>query len=123
MKNFFNQLKTKYKFIAIRTVIIVLIAFLFIFKGRIIGLAIEKTNYCRDYKGSNFITGNLKKNFIYSGNGEIGGLEFGNYSIEDNSTGIIYTVVIEDLGIDFSDNNKTILISYDGSKIPKGSLK
>lgn len=88
-----------------------------IFRGRILGFTIEKINYYRGYQGSMTITGNLKKNFLYYNNG--GGLMLWNCTVKDNTTGLIYTGIMEDLGTDYSEKkNIKVSISYNGNELP-----
>ena len=116
-----KNIKDKNKFIF--AIIFLLISIFFIFKGQILGFCIEKINYYGGYKCSVLITGDLKKNFMYGNNRDIGGLEYGNYDLRANSSGIIYTVDIEDLGCDLSATDKDVLVGYGESKIPIGHLK
>ena len=104
--------------------ICLLIIFLFVFKGYILGFCIEKYRDFTNYEGVIEVTGSLKHNYSYSYGGSIGGLGRGNYSLKDSSTGIIYRVDMDETyGYKSTGTPNTFNVIYSGDKFPSANLK
>lgn len=87
------------------------------------GICIEKANYYRDYHGTKLIQGEIKQNFMYASNGDIGGISYANYSVKDASSGIVYNFDMQNIVSDYSGHNKNVLITFYGNEMPDGKIK